>query len=136
MVSYGARLFHPHLSKLLDKRFKGEWKYLRKSVYELAEIRADRALLEMATQLRVLDDQQNISEYLRQTKSPRIGTVVQADGSETDLHFRDMTNKLIHASRFEWDLSDPDAAKIVCMPSEADEIAGQRLRSIFWHWQA
>ena len=32
----------PVVGKLINERFAGEWKYLRKSVYELAEIRAPR----------------------------------------------------------------------------------------------
>lgn len=111
----------PHLERLMDERFLGEWKYLRKSLFERAEGRADRALLEMATQLRVLDDEQQISDYLKKTKSDPIGTVTQADGSSTDLHFRDMTNKVIHAGRFAWDLSVPSNPKIVCLPRQADE---------------
>ena len=104
----------PAIAKFVDKRFQGEWKYLNKTIYETAEIRADRALLEMATQLRVLDDEQQLGNYLAQTKGPPLGKVIQADGGETDLHFRDMTNKVIHAERFEWVLSNSDSPKIVC----------------------
>ena len=35
-------LSRPNVDELLDKRFLGEWKYLRKSFYELAEVRADQ----------------------------------------------------------------------------------------------
>jgi hypothetical protein len=111
----------PTLSKLLDERFRGEWKPLRKTIYELAEIRADRALLEMATQLRVLDNEQHISDYERQSKSEPLGKVVQADGSTTDLYFRDMTNKVIHAGQFQWKLSPSDDPKVICLPNEGDE---------------
>jgi len=110
----------PALSRLLDERFFGEWKYLRKSVYDLAEFRADRALLEMATQLRVLDDDQGISDFLKQTRNEPFGNVTQSDDSVTDLHFRDLTNKLIHASRFEWDFSDTDNPKVICHPNQND----------------
>jgi len=113
-------LSQPRLAKLLDERFLGEWKYLRKSVYELAEIRADRALLEMATQLRVLDDEQGINDFLRQTKTSEFGRVTQSDGSVTALHFRDLTNKIFHAAYFEWDLSDPDDPTVICHPKEKD----------------
>ena len=54
----------PVIGKLIEQRFKGEWKYLHKSVYENAEQRADRALFRMATQLRVLDDAEGLNEYL------------------------------------------------------------------------
>jgi hypothetical protein len=61
----------------------------------------------MATQLRELDNQQNLADYLRQVEAAPLGIVVQADGSETDLFFRDATNKIMHAGRFDWDCADP-----------------------------
>jgi len=91
----------PAIAKFVDARFKGEWKYLNKTIYERAEIRADRALLEMATQLRVLDDAEQLNSHFTQT----MGVVIQGDGSKTDLHFRDLTNKIMHAEKFEWELS-------------------------------
>jgi hypothetical protein len=104
----------PAIAKFVDKRFAGEWKYLHKTIYERAEIRADRALLELATQLRVLDDAEKLSSYFSQVKPQPMGVVVQGDGSKTDLHFRDLTNKIIHAEKFEWELSDPNNPKIIC----------------------
>jgi len=104
----------PAIGAFIDKHFKGEWKYLNKTVYERAEIRADRALLEMATQLRVLDDAEKLNDYFSQTKREPLGIVIQGDGTKTDLHFRDLTNKIIHAEGFEWDLSDRDLPKIIC----------------------
>ena len=103
----------PAVGKIMKERFHGEWKYLHKSVYENAEIRADRALLEMATQLRVLDDEQDLNEYFRQTKRPPVGEVVQTDGARTDLHFRDMTNKIMHGTKFEWRLGGDSPTIIV-----------------------
>jgi hypothetical protein len=110
----------PVLSKLLSERFVGEWKYLRKSLHEFAEIRADRALLEMATQLRVLDDEQGLSEYLKQLANEPFGSVIQGDGTVTALYYRDMTNKIMHASNFEWDFSDAENTKVVCYPNDKD----------------
>jgi hypothetical protein len=104
----------PVIARFVDARFKGEWKYLNKTIYERAEIRADRALLEMATQLRVLDDAEQLNQYFEQAKRPPMGVVIQGDGSKTDLHFRDLTNKIMHAERFEWELSDPDNPKVMC----------------------
>lgn len=106
----------PVVGKVIEQRFKGEWKYLNKCVYEFAEVRADRALLEMATQLRVLDDEQGLNYVFKQTDEAPFGTVTQADGTETELHFRDMTNKIMHAGSFEWNLSEPENPIIVCHP--------------------
>ena len=114
-------LSRANIDQLLEKRFHGEWKYLRKSFYELSEVRADRALLEMGTQLRVLDDEEDISDFLKQTKHHPFGTVTQCDGSVTEMHFRDVTNKIIHAGLFEWELSDPLAPKVICLPNAKEE---------------
>lgn len=108
----------PAIIDFVDKHFKGEWKYLNKTIYERAEIRTDRALLEMATQLRALDDVENLNDYFAQTNSPPLGVVTQADGKKTDLHFRDLTNKIMHAARFEWVLSDRENPKIICHSSD------------------
>jgi hypothetical protein len=34
--------------------------------------------------------------------------------TEEDLHFRDMTNKIMHSSAIEWKFSDPDQPIIIC----------------------
>lgn len=103
----------PAITRVIDQRFAGEWKYLNKTVHERAEMRADRALLEIATQLRVLDDEQKLSDFFKQTKSPPLGAVVQADGTRTDLHFRDMTNKVMHGARYEWRLGTDEPFIVV-----------------------
>ncbi len=108
----------PIITDIFDKKFHGEWKYLRKTVYEVGEMRADRALLEMAVQLRALDDEDGINDYLKETGRSTIGTVVQGDGTKTDLHFRDMTNKILHAAEFQWRLWDPNNPRIACIPSD------------------
>ena len=72
------------ITDFVDKRFLGEWKYLNKTIYERAEIRADRALLEMATQIRALDDAEKLNNYFLQTKRSPLGVVTQSDGTKTD----------------------------------------------------
>ena len=111
----------PVIAKLIDVRFKGEWKYLNKTIFERAEVRADRALLEMSTQIRVLDDQEGISDHLRQTQNDLVlGEVTQSDGTKTPLYLRDMTNKVMHAALFRWDLSAQEHPKIICLPKDGD----------------
>jgi len=102
----------PVVERIIDEKFVGEWRLLRKSVYENAEIRADRALLEMAPQLRVLDDEQDLSEIFRRRKSAPLGFVVQGDGKRTDLHFRDLTNKIMHGSAFQWRLGGSSILRV------------------------
>ena len=113
-------LAQPRFGQILADDFQGEWKYLRKSVYELAVIRADRALLEMGTQLRVLDDDQCLGEYLKRTEAESLGSVIQADGAKEPLYLRDMTNKIMHAAEFKWELSDPNDPRVICRPRDED----------------
>lgn len=104
------------ISDVIDSNFEGEWKFLNKGLFVNAEIRADRALLEMGTQLRVLDDKEGLNEIYKGRGEPALGTVIQVDGTVTDLHFRDLTNKIVHAAGFKWDTSDAKNPKIICMP--------------------
>ncbi len=103
----------PVVGDVIDRKLAGEWKYLRKSIYENAEVRADRALLEMATQLRVLDDAQDLNDFFKQTNHPPLGVIIQRDGTRTDLHFRDMTNKIMHGAHFEWRLGGDDPKIVI-----------------------
>ncbi len=41
------------------------------------------------------------------------------DGTSTDLHFRDMTNKIMHGTSYEWRLGDDDP-KIVIHSNQPD----------------
>jgi hypothetical protein len=52
----------PKLFKWVN-RFEGEWKYLHKACFEISEQRANIALLEFATQLRLLDNYYPLPEY-------------------------------------------------------------------------
>ena len=108
----------PAVGKVIDQKFCGEWKYLNKTVYEYAEVRADRALLEMATQLRVLDDAEKLNDYYKQTGRSPLGEVVQGDGNRTELHFRDMTNKVMHGIGYKWQLGDDP--KILVISNQPD----------------
>jgi hypothetical protein len=121
----------PQMAALLGTKFHGEWEYLHKSIYELAEVRADRALLEMATQLRVLDDQQGLSAIYQRRKEPPLGLVVQGDGRATPLHFRDATNKIMHAALFEWDLN-PAEPRVICLPHDAERWKHAEITLLHW----
>jgi hypothetical protein len=117
----------PVVAAVIGERFHGEWKYLNKTVNERAEIRADRALLEMSTQLRVLDDEEGLNESLKESGIGALGEVTQADGIKTPLYFRDMTNKAMHAELFKWDLSDPRNPRVICLPRNGDRWAEARI---------
>jgi len=108
----------PAALRVINDNFKGEWKFLDKLVHEVSERRADRALLEMAVQLRALDDLNDLNTSYQQQKMPSLGKVVQGDNSETDLYFRDMTNEIMHAAGFSWELADLKIPKIVCLSND------------------
>jgi hypothetical protein len=104
----------PVLSKWVDKHFTGEWKYLSKALFEMPVTRANLALLELATQLRLLDDHEKLSDYYKEAESGPLGKVATQDGTNEPLYFRDMTNKVVHSSAIEWKLSDPDNPIVIC----------------------
>jgi len=108
-------LSRPAVKEMLE-HFEGEWEPLRDSFGERAEIRADRALLEMSTQLRVLDDADGISDRFKEP----FGTLIKKNGATTALSLREVTNKVIHASSFQWDFSDVKKPKVICLPGDSD----------------
>ena len=113
VLSYA--LARPVAAEVMREKFRGEFKYLSMLVYEHAEQRADRALLEMAVQIRVLDDKHNF------TQGPSnfvLGTLRRRNGTATDLSYREMTNKIIHGSYFEWQLDGPGDPKIIVRSSD------------------
>jgi hypothetical protein len=74
-----TRLIHEHfgtimlfvysrgeLEKLVEQRFPGGWRSLHKALFEIPQDRAERALIELALYLRVLDDdeERGVSKYL------------------------------------------------------------------------
>ncbi|WP_227340131.1 hypothetical protein [Sphingopyxis sp. P8] len=82
------------------------------------EVEADHALAEIASDLRLLDDMLGLAERLKDSGYPPLGIVVQADGERLDLHFRDMTNKVMHAGRFDW--THGDSPVVHCIPNGKD----------------
>ena len=97
------------LVDMIDSKFKGEWKYLNKALFEISAEQAEKACVELALFLRTLDDEDAISAYHRATRRvPECGNVVFRDGSTEILTFREVTNKIIHAGAIEWDLLKAD----------------------------
>jgi hypothetical protein len=108
----------PVLSKWVRQNFRGEWKYLHKALFEMPVERANLALLEFATQFRLLDDHYNIAEYSKQMEYPPFGRVIKKGGCEESLYFRDMTNKIMHSSAIKWEFSNQDDPMIICHSPE------------------
>src|SRR5262245_46996117 len=99
------------LARVIETAFTTEWKYLYPALVEVPIQRVTRACLELGMLLRVLDEEQGLSDILQTTvKDPlgrtlALGRVIKEGARAEPLYFRDMTNKLVHASSYEWDLS-------------------------------
>ena len=97
------------LENMVKAKFKGEWKYLNKALFEISAQQAEKACVELALFLRTLDDEDEISDYHKATRRvPECGNVVFRDGSTEVLTFREVTNKIIHSGTIEWDLLKDD----------------------------
>ncbi len=97
-------------------RFAGEWKGLGKILFEVPELRADRALLELAYLLRNLDTTEGISANINFP----LGSLHMKDGSTIDLSLREMTNKVIHAARLDWMFENPDELAVKCIGEDIE----------------
>jgi hypothetical protein len=106
---------------MVQSKFKGEWKYLNKALFEISAQQAERACFELALFLRTLDDEDQISVYHKDTSSvPDCGRVFFRDGSTQTLTFREATNKIIHASAIEWDLLKDDPL-VICRTRDQEQ---------------
>ena len=95
---------------------------------ELPQQRATRAIIELAVMFRALDDARNIATdpYVATHPSPlRYGDLSMVDGTIEPLALRDVTNKIVHAERIEWDFANVQGPCIVCHAPAADH-AGHR----------
>ena len=78
--------------------------------------------------IRLLDEDEKITDYMKQVSPARsFGTIYRPDGTTDLLPLRELANKIIHAGRLEWDLSDPNNLKLVCHATE-DQQARHRWR--------
>jgi len=106
------------LDQLIDEKFQGEWKYLRKFVFEIAEERAIKACIELAIYLRALDDEEKMSAWLRANSGRAFGRVTCSDGSTERLALREVANKIIHSANFSWDFTTENKPFLICMPRD------------------
>jgi len=104
------------LSEMMEQEFSGEWKFLRKTLFESSALRAERALLELALLLRMVDDEEKISEYDKTTSNVRsCGKLIMRDGSVEPLPFREVANKVIHSvEAVEWRYSPTLDHQVIC----------------------
>jgi hypothetical protein len=106
------------LEQFLEKKFEGEWKYLRKFVFDISEARAIKGCIELAVYLRALDDEEKMSAWLRENSGRSFGLVTGSDGSTQPLGLREVANKIIHAASFAWDFSTENRPLLMCAPRD------------------
>jgi hypothetical protein len=63
----------PVLERLLDTKFKGEWKYLTKALFLYPIEQFTMACLELGTLLRILDEEEDISGYMSPLRQSHMG---------------------------------------------------------------
>jgi hypothetical protein len=96
------------------ERFAGEWKYLRKALFDIAEEKAEKACLELALFLRLVDDEQDISGYYKQIGGRNFGRLILKNEQVQDLQLRDVCNKIIHAKGLSWEFSGEADPILIC----------------------
>lgn len=106
------------LEELVESQFRGEWKYLRKALFDISEQHAEKACLELALFLRLLDDEEGMSSYLKKTSDPTFGRLIRDNKSEKALSLRYVCNKIIHASRLQWDFQTGANPLLICQSQE------------------
>jgi hypothetical protein len=110
------------LSEMIESKFRGELKYLNKALFDISAERAEKACLELALFLRMVDDEEKVSEYHAATKNvPNCGRLIMKDGSEKPLPFREVANKIIHSTRLVWEvLASPDPT-LICHTRDKEQ---------------
>ncbi len=110
------------LMKLMQNRFVGEWKCLEKAIFDIGEEKANRAITELAVLLRILDDEQNITDYHKQTSNNwGCGYLIFENDEVKELSPREFSNKIIHAKTFSWDFSVAERPRLVSFPRKDDK---------------
>jgi hypothetical protein len=103
------------LEEWTESNFLGEWKPLRRALFDIPESRAIRAMIELATFLRFLDDEEHLGNYLKGAQQPAFGRLEPDGQPEEDLYLRDLTNKVIHARELRWDFKSPGRPMLICL---------------------
>jgi hypothetical protein len=102
-----------------ESRFKGNWPYLDKFLFQLPEEKANKAIFDLAIYLRSLDDQEKFSKYFNDTKNPQnCGTIHTLDDAMKDLVFREACNKIIHSKNYQWNFLDSKCPKLICFSTK------------------
>lgn len=109
------------IERLVATKFQGEWKHLRNALFSISEMRAGKAALELALFMRLLDDRDDISGYLKLADNWSFGHLIFDGKPDQALRMRDVANKIIHAATLEWDLTDDENPVLVCISQKKEK---------------
>lgn len=118
------------LEMLVDRQFTGEWKYLHKALFETSELAAEKACIELAVFMRLLDDEVRFSDYLRESNPRTFGLLLLRDGSQSILGFRDVCNKIIHAQSFSWEFPPDEIPVLICRSRQPERWVEARIHLV------
>lgn len=108
------------LVELIDNKFSGYNKYLEKAIFEIGEKKANRAIIELAILIRILDDEERINNFDKRCgMSISCGSLILKDDKVIELTFREFSNKIIHARTFKWDFSASEP-RLICHARDDD----------------
>jgi hypothetical protein len=108
------------LENLVTTEFVGEWKYLRKALFEISEQHATRACIELALFMRLLDDKEDLSRLLGHMRRRGFGNLFHTSKPPSPLKMRDVANKVIHAIEYHWDFSRENNPLLICIAAQDD----------------
>ena len=107
---------------MINAKFRGEWKYLNKALFEVSAKRAEKACLEWRCFSACWDDEKRISDYRAATRSiPNCSRLIMKDGSEKSLTFREVADKVIHSSRLEWEFVKFPDPPLICQTRNTEK---------------
>ena len=107
------------LQQLVQAKYLGEWEYLHKALFETAEERATRALMELGLYIRAIDDDENFTALRARIQ---FGEVIDLNGSKTPLSAREVANKIIHAERYDWSACCSAEAAVICSAAKDQSV--------------
>lgn len=111
----------PALQAMVTKTFQGQWKYLNETLFDFSAERAEKACIELALFLRMLDDEEDLSKSVKEAGHRGFGTLLLPNQETKRLSLRDVSNKIIHANRLTWSFSTPDRPTLVCEAQQKQE---------------
>lgn len=106
----------------IREKFIGRWRYLEKFIFEIPEEKANRAIIEMALLIRMLNEQEqskekedansdnDIERYINEID---MGILFISNDKKEKLNLREFSNKIIHSGKLEWDFEEKDNPKLV-----------------------